>query len=308
LAKAKEWITVVHPDDRAALFRALRASFASGAPLQQDWRAVKADGSIAWMSSRAESQYDASGRPERMVGITMDITERRVAQDELEEYSNRVKQLLYRLVDTQESERRKLASALHDLIGQKLTALNIGLDILKRDLHPSTGPLMRSRVESMAGIVEETVDAIRGVMVDLHPSELDDFGLVPALHAHARRFEAHTGLVTTVDAAEPYPRLAANVELAVYRVVQEALTNAIKHSGASSVHIRAWRDGERACVAVEDNGRGFKDPSGGRTVWRGGWGLPEMRKRAEAVGGDLRIEFPEAGGTRVLVQVTAAEC
>jgi signal transduction histidine kinase len=267
---------------------------------------LRADGTVAWMSSRAQMQAP-SGQTERMVGITMDITRQHAVQDELEQYSERVKQLLYRLVQAQESERRNLASALHDLIGQKLTALNIGLDILKRDLHATAGPLVRVRLESMATIVDETVDAIRGVMEDLHPPELEDFGLIPALHSHAKRFQAHTGIHTAVDASESGRRLPANVELALFRVVQEALTNAIKHSGASRIRIGAWEEAGRAFVSIEDNGRGFADPAGARSAWRGGWGLPEMRKRAESIGGKLRIEFPEEGGTRVLVHVPAGD-
>ena len=301
--RTSEWIKVVHPDDRDALLAAARESFASGRLLHHDWRVVKPDGSVAWMSSRAQTQYDDSGRAARMIGITMDITQLRRVQDELEQYSERVKQLLYRLVDAQESERRNLASSLHDLIGQKLTALNIGLDILKRDMHATAGALARSRLDSMATIVDETVDAVRGVMQDLRPSELEDFGLVPALHSHAKRFQEQTGIRTTVEASEPYGRLQGNVELAFFRVAQEALTNAVKHSGAGHICIRAWQERRRASLAIEDDGRGFADPRGARSVWRGGWGVPEMRKRAEAVGGQLQIEFPDTGGTRVLMHV-----
>lgn len=303
LPRAKEWLKMVHAEDRDDLLAAVRQSFASGELLHHDWRVVRPDGSVAWMSSRAQTQYDESGRAMRMVGIMMDITQQRNAQEELEQYSGRVKQLLYRLVDTQESERRNVASSLHDLIGQKLTALNIGIDILRRDLLATAGPLVRARLDSMGTLVEETVDAIRGVMQDLHPSELEDFGLVPALHSHARRFEEQTGIRTGVDALEPFGRLSPNVELALFRVAQEALTNAVKHSGASNIGIRVSRSPGEAQISIEDDGRGFSDPDGARTAWRGGWGLPEMRKRAEAVGGTLQIEFPPKGGTRVVVKV-----
>jgi len=300
-----EWLEVVHPEDREEFVAARRESLETGNPLHHEWRVVKPDGSIAWMLSRARMDQDAEDRPRRMIGITIDITRQRSAQQELESYSNRVKQLLYRQVDAQEAERRNLASALHDLIGQKLTALNMGLDILKRDMYPIAGDLVAARLESLGTIVEETVDAIRGVMADLHPSELDDFGLVPALHGFARRFVERTGMSTKVDAVDLYPRLSRNVELALFRIVQEALTNAIKHSGASGIRIRVWRRDSHTYLAVEDNGRGFSNPAGARSVWRGGWGLPEMRKRAEAVGGTLQIEFPGEGGTRVLVHVAA---
>ncbi len=256
-----------------------------------------------WVHARGEAVRNESGAVVGLRGTLQDITNQRNAQEELRQYSDRFKQLHYRLVDMQEAERRNLASTLHDLVGQKLTALNIGLNILKRELHDTAGPHVHSRLESLATIVDETVYTIRDVMEDLHPPELEAFGLMPALHSHANRFKEQTGIATTVKAVEPYGRLPRNVELALFRIAQEALTNAVKHSGAATIRIRAWQEDGHAFLAIEDDGRGFTDPTGARSVWRGGWGLPEMRKRAEAIGGQLKIEFPDTGGTRVLVQV-----
>ena len=162
LRTVKDWINVVHPEDRDSFLAALRTSFQTGVPLRHDWRVVKPDGSVAWILSRAQPQGNTDGSPGRMVGVAMDVTERRTAQHELQQYSDRVRQLLHRLVDAQEVERRSLASALHDLIGQNLTALNIGLDILKNDLHASAGARVGRRIDSMAATVEKTIDAIRG--------------------------------------------------------------------------------------------------------------------------------------------------
>ena len=311
------WRDVIHPDDWLLCEERWRRSLETGVNYEIEFRIRRgSDSSYRWHLGAALPLRHPDGTIAKWFGTCTDIddqkredtTQKRNAQEQLERYSERVKQLLYRLVDTQESERRNIASSLHDLIGQKLTALNIGLDILKKDLHATAGPLVRSRLESMGTIVDETVDAIRGVMQDLRPPELEDFGLVPALHSHARRFEEQTGIRTTVDAAEPYRRLPHNVELALFRVAQEALTNAVKHSGATNICIRAWQAAGRSSLSIEDDGRGFSDPQGARSVWRGGWGLPEMRKRAEAVGGYLQIEFPEAGGTRVLVHVPTEPC
>jgi len=318
------WRDVIHPEDWSMCEARWQRSLETGENYEIEYRIRRgSDSSYRWHLGAALPLRHADGSVAKWFGTCTDIEdqkratyardrslvdERRNAQEQLEGYSERVKQLLYRLVDAQESERRNLASSLHDLIGQKLTALNIGLDILKKDLHATAGTLVRSRLESMGTIVDETVDAIRGVMQDLRPPELEDFGLVPALHSHARRFEEQTGIRTTVDAPEPYRRLPRNVELALFRVAQEALTNAVKHSGATSICIRAWQSAGRSSLSIEDDGRGFSNPEGARSAWRGGWGLPEMRKRAEAVGGCLQIEFPETGGTRVLVHVPADPC
>jgi PAS domain S-box-containing protein len=277
-------------------------SLETGTGYELELEAVRPDGTKRWTRSRAECMFVA-GSMTGLRGTVQDITERRAAQHELQQYSDRVKQLLHRLVDAQEVERRNLASALHDLIGQNLTALNIGLDILKKDLHASAGARVGKRLESLASTVEKTIDAIRDVMAELHPAVLDDYGLVPALHAQAQRFSELTGLRTRVDAFDDHPRLERKVELALYRIVQEALANAMKHSGASMVVVAIAREGSRARLTVQDDGVGFGDPVGARSSRRGGWGLSAMRERAEAVGALLKIQFPEEGGTRVLVKV-----
>lgn len=284
------------------LLEASARSLQTGVGFELELEAVRPDGATRWTRSRAECVF-AAGTITGLRGTVQDITERRAAQQELQEYSDRVRQLLHRLVDAQEIERRNLASALHDLIGQNLTALNIGLDILKNDLHASAGARVGRRIESMAATVEKTVDAIRDVMAELHPAILDDYGLVPALHAQAQRFSELTGLCTRVEAADGSPRLERKIELALYRIVQEALANAMKHSGASVVVIAMAREGSRVQLTVQDDGCGFTDPAGARSSRRGGWGLSAMRERAEAVGALLKIQFPEKGGTRVLVKL-----
>lgn len=303
LASAKDWIAITHPEDREGFLEAMRTSFRTGVPFYRDWRAVRPDGSIVWILTSARSLPDADGAPERMVGVAMDITERRSAQRGLQRYSDRVRQLLHRLVDVQESERHRLAGALHDLIGQNLSALNIGLDILKADLSPDSLGRIQGRIDSMVATVGGTIDAIRDVMAELHPAELEDYGLVPALHAHAERFRVLTGIDAGVDAPEALPRLGGAVELALYRIAQEALTNVGKHSGALIAAVRVSIDGTRLTLSVEDNGRGFAHPEGARSSRRGGWGLPAMRERAEAIGALLKIRFPDGGGTHVIVEL-----
>ena len=301
----EDWIAVIHPQDRKPFLAALAKSFRSDIALHHDCRMLKPNGEVLWMLTRGRAAYDVDGRRAGLVGVTLDISPRKEAESKLQAYAVQVRQLLYRLVDAQEAERRNLASALHDLIGQNLTALNIGMDILKRELPADAGTRAAPRLESMDAIMAETVDAVRDVMAQLHSPVLEDYGLVSALHWYAERFQERTGLSTTIDALDPFPRLGRNVELALYRIAQEALVNAARHSGASGVVVRVAREANRIRLAVEDDGRGFSDPAGARSARRGGWGLPEMRERAEAVGGTLHVQFPAAGGTRVLVELAA---
>ena len=260
------------------------------------------DGTVRYMAISGEPIFDANGRFAGYRGIGRNITERKRDEQRLRDYSDRVRSLVNRLVHAQEEERRKLSFELHDLIGQKLTALGIELDIVHNALPARVATRLATRLGDMKGLVEGTVDAIRHVMAELHPAPLDDHGLVPALYWYAQQFELRTGLHASVSAKEFEPRLSPDAELALFRIVQEALTNAAKHSGATCVRVSVARDAERVAVSVEDDGKGFAEPAGARAAKRGGWGLPVMRERAEAVGATLRLEFPGVG-TRVVVEL-----
>jgi two-component system sensor histidine kinase UhpB len=210
-----------------------------------------------------------------------------------------------RLVTTQESERRRLADDLHDLIGQNLTALGIELASLRHRLTASDAA-PAARIDAMRSLVEETIDSIRGVMTDLRPPALEEYGLAAALRAHVKEFGERTGLKASVNVSGRELRLPREAELALFRIAQEALTNAAKHSGGTRVLVSVAEEAGALRLAIEDDGRGFSDPVGARSARRGGWGLPAMRERAEAHGATLRVEFPGVG-TRLVVELARSQ-
>jgi len=130
--------------------------------------------------------------------------------------------------------------------------------------------------------------------------------LVAALRRHADEFSGRTGIRAALEVVGAAVRLPGHRELALFRIVQEALVNVAKHSGADAVQIRLDYGPARVRVAVEDDGRGFAQPVGARSARRGGWGLRLMRERAAAHGGSLRVELPERG-TRVVLEVPLGE-
>lgn len=241
-----------------------------------------------------------------VAGMAIDITERVSAVARLRESRKRIRNLLNRLVAVQEAERRRLAGELHDLIGQKITALGIELNALRHELPIEPGDALDSRLDSLTCLLEETVDEIRRLMKDLRPAVLDEHGLLPALHWYARQFESHTGMRASVAGAELHPRPAPGVELALFRIVQEALANAAKHSRASRVEIFVERSAASLRVTVEDDGVGFCEPEAPTAGAQSGWGLPAMHERAEVLGGKLRVESPGAGA-RIVVEIPHAD-
>jgi len=203
-----------------------------------------------------------------------------------------------RLVAIQESERRRIAEEVHGLIGQNLTALGIELAALRQSF-PDGPP---ARLADMRALVEQAIGAIRGVMSELRPPELEEFGLAAALRTHAEEFGRRTALKAVLEVSGAEARLPRDMELALFRIVQEALVNAAKHGGGAEVRVRLAYEPEQVSIAVEDDGRGFAERVGARSARRGGWGLRLMRERAAAHGGSLRVEFPERG-TRVVVKM-----
>ena len=287
------WRGVIHPEDWDRCLATWTRALQTGEPYEVRYRLRRADGVLRWHHGAALPVRNAAGEVVQWFGTCTDI------EDQVRD----VRSLMDRLVVAQESERRRLAEDLHDLIGQSLTALGIDLTALKQRMEAKGGDAaIDVRIDAMRTLVEKTIDAIRGVMTDLRPPELEEFGLAPALRWYAAEFEHRTGLKAGVDSASGERRLPPQIELALFRIAQEALTNAAKHSGGTSVQVALTESDGRIRLSIEDDGAGFTNPKGARSARRGGWGLPTMRERAEAHGGTLKVEFP-GRGTRVIVDL-----
>jgi signal transduction histidine kinase len=229
-------------------------------------------------------------------------------------------------VRARERERARWARELHDETIQGLGALRLLLEYA----HCLNDPAERKKaLESAVTEVDREIEALRHLITELRPAALDDLGLVAALEALARRAGAIDGLTIQTEIELPHgvPRLSPEVESAVYRITQEALTNAAKHSGAANARIALGLDGDRVVAAVTDDGSGFVVNGAGEPVVEprrmnglragddlppglsGGVGLAAMRERAELVGAELEIQSEPGFGTtiRVSVPITARE-
>ena len=218
--------------------------------------------------------------------VAIDLSER-VARDALR-----------RVVAGQELERRRLARELHDETGQALTSILLGL----RAIEDKDSEEIGRSVAELRELVVETLQDVRRLAVELRPKALDDFGLVPALERLAETFAEQTGIRVHLEAALGDARLSADVETAVYRIVQEALTNVIKHAQAGTVSVVLTRKGDRVVVVVEDDGKGF-DP--GRTD-DARLGLVGMRERIALVDGRVSVESRPGEGTTIAAEVPTA--
>ena len=218
--------------------------------------------------------------------VAVDLSER-VARDALR-----------RVVGGQELERQRLARELHDETGQALTSILLGLKGVE---DAKDEEALRSAAANLRELVVATLQDVRRLAVELRPKALDDFGLVPALERLVETFGEHTGIEVQLEAQLGAERLSSEVETTLYRIVQEALTNIVKHAEARTVSILLVRRGQRVTALIEDDGRGF-DVAEARVE---GLGLVGMRERVGLIGGKLRIESSTGSGTTLAVEVPA---
>jgi signal transduction histidine kinase len=216
--------------------------------------------------------------------VAIDLSER-VARDALR-----------RVVAGQELERQRLARELHDETGQALTSILLGLKAIEE---AGNGQDVRQSVLELRELVVGTLQDVRRLAVELRPKALDDFGLVAALQRLAETFAEQTGIRVHVEAALGDSRLPAERETALYRIIQEALTNVIKHAQARTVSLVLTRKGDRVVAVIEDDGRGF-DPEDMRDERLG---LLGMRERIALVNGRLSVESRPGEGTTIAVEV-----
>jgi signal transduction histidine kinase len=203
---------------------------------------------------------------------------------------------LRRVVDAQELERRRLARELHDETGQALTSILLGLRALEDTLE---GPGSREAVSDLRELVVATLQDVRRLAVELRPKVLDDFGLVPALERLTETFGEQTGITVRFEAGIRDERLPPESETALYRIVQEALTNIVKHAQARNVSIVLTRKPGSVAAVIEDDGQGF-DPA---LVREDGFGIEGMRERVALLDGRLEVESSAESGTTLVAEV-----
>jgi PAS domain S-box-containing protein len=239
----------------------------------------------------------ADGAVGGLIGVITDITELKQAQKEL-------RALAARLAEMEEKGRHILARELHDEVGQGLTALGLNLTLIQTQMPQDAAAPLLNRLSDAVALVEKTGETIRNVMAELRPPVLDDYGLLSALRWYGGEFSRRTNIGVEVQGEETAPRLARSVELALFRIAQEALTNVAKHAEATEVVLSQEIDNGTVRLIIADNGVGFNQTRMGQPEGRYRWGLMNMSERAAAAGGRCRIESQLGHGTRVVVEVS----
>jgi len=211
--------------------------------------------------------------------------------------------LLRLVISTQEEERRRIARELHDETSQALTSLSLDLEAVAGALPPNAHEA-EVKLKAIQPIVTRTLDEIHKVIFELRPTLLDDLGLIPAIKWHAENHLEKAGVKVHLESAGPERRLPIEIETAVFRIIQEATTNIIRHAHAHSASISLEFAASSVAAHIEDDGRGFDlnkvvSATGGKR----GLGLLSMKERIEHLGGILRIQSWPDKGTQIDIEV-----
>ena len=283
---AKAFAPLVHPDDLPRASALFQAVLAGEAPPMFELRVLSKSGGYVPGEFMATPQLH-EGRVVGVLGVARDITDRKRAEE-----------ALLHLNEVLEEEIKRIAHALHDEAGQLLASVHIVLADIGRELPPSAS----QRLEEVRSLLNKIEEQLRHLSHELRPTILDDLGLRPALEFLADGVSKRTGLRISV-VGTPGTRLRPATETALYRIVQEALTNVMRHAQAARVEIAFSRNGHALCCSIHDDGAGFDVATTHARRGRRGLGLLGIQERLNAVGGTLNIVSEPGRGTELLITV-----
>jgi len=294
-----DYHSITHPDDLTGTNCRTEELLAATIPsFVLEKRYLRKDGRTVWVRNSASLLGDS--KPARIVTLVEDITERKQAEETL-------RQLSGRLLRVQDEERRRLARELHDGTAQTIAALGMNLSVVRESKVALDERAKKALNESME-LADQCIRELRTLSYLLHPPILDDRGLAPALAGYAEGFAQRSGISVKLDLAPDLARLPQEVELMLFRVVQESLTNIHRHSGSRMATIRLARYPKDIVLQVRDQGHGISGKQGwpGEPGVRLGVGIAGMRERVRQIGGTLQIRS-RPGGTDVEVVVPLSD-
>ncbi len=289
----------IHQEDREKVDAAFAKSLDKRSPCTVEYRIVMPDGRVKIIEERWQAFHDEEGKPVRVAGTCRDITERVRAEEELQRLSGQLLRL-------QDEERRRIARDLHDSTGQNVVALATTLSQLHASM-PSSSRKLRKVVSQCQALADQCVCEVRTLSYLLHPPMLDEAGLEDAIRHYADGFAERTGIEVQLQVSPRFGRMTADVEMALFRVVQESLTNIQRHSGSLLAKIRIDRSAEKTTLEVCDKGSGIPGDQrkrNGDLPVRLGVGIASMHERVKLIGGHLDIESSSCGTTvRVTIPI-----
>jgi len=293
---------LLHPDDTPVIssmaerFRKAK----DGDIIESEYRLKNAKGEWRWFYSRdIVFKRTSDGLLKLILGISQDVTERKVVEQELKNSREQLRILLAHLQSVREDERTRISREIHDELGQSLTALKIDLSWLLKRLNREQKPLVE-KAELMSNLIDMNIQTVKRISAELRPGLLDDLGLPAAFEWQAEDFQKRTGIHCEVRIRPEDIALDRNLSTAIFRIFQETLTNVVRHAKARNVSVTLTKKREEFLLEVRDDGKGIteKQISSPKSI-----GLIGMRERVHFFGGDVKISGRKDKGTVVTVTI-----
>ncbi|HNH34979.1 MAG TPA: histidine kinase [Rhodocyclaceae bacterium] len=297
LASAGRFLDALQADDRLALERTIAESAAAGSVLNWEGR-LRVRGPGRWINLRSVPQRDAAGLI-HWHGIVTDITRSKEIEAELRRSREQLSELSSYLEGAKEEERERIARDIHDELGSLLVAIKIESSLLASKL-PTTPAGLRDKAQAIEALLDQAMGTASRVARELRPGILKEFGLPAAIECQVEDFAQRTGIACRSQCDDDGIELDERASLALFRIVQETLTNVAKHAHASLVVVRLRRDHGKITLEIRDNGRGITDADMTKPK---SFGLRGVRERIHSLGGEFTIMGGEHGGTHIVLRL-----
>jgi len=297
-------IKSVHPDDKEYVKR-MTADVLIGLESRKfNFRIIWKDGSIKHIRSELLIERNEEGLPIKITGFNQDVTETFLAVEKLQSSREQLRALAAYLQNIREEERTAIAREIHDELGQVLTSLKMNLTLLGKSI-PSDKTIPNRKeildeIDTMKFVIDNSVKRIKRIITELRSEVLDNLGLIPAIEWHISKFRKTSGIKIDFKNLWGESELNKDISIAIYRILQEALTNVGRHSKATQVEIKIEKEENKFKIEVQDNGIGIKQELSKESK---SFGVLGMRERAIILGGEFTIENVRPNGTKVTVGI-----
>lgn len=294
--KMVSYRSLIYNDDKEKVLNEINNALTTGCQYQIEYRIRSDSGKLRWLKECGRGVSE-----DAIEGIITDITENKYMETRLNRSLKQFQQLNHYLQKVREQERISISRELHDDLGQSLTAVKLDLASLSRSLPDNDNA--RLQIKNIASLVSSTIKSVQNITAQLRPQIIDDLGLSSAIEWYASDFISRTGISVKLDIPSEI-NLKPQISLAIYRIMQESLTNIARHSKATLSEITLSVLKGVIVLSISDNGTGISNKA---NASKKSFGLISMKERAKSIGGKLEISTLESGGTRILLTLPIKE-
>lgn len=294
------FFNLVHQDDRQRIRDIIELAIEDHVLLEYDHRLIRSDNfDIRIMHCRAKISYDKNNNPVRIAGTSQDVTKIRKAEAEVKNSREQLRKLASHLQRAQEEERARISREIHDELGQELTGIKMDISWLSNSLEKPSEKV-KDRIDSLNNLIDMTINSVRRISSELRPGVLDDLGLQSAIEWYVDEFQIRTNIKCDIKLDEIDRKIGGDTSTAVYRIVQESLTNVARHSKATKVTLSLKAETNYLFLKILDNGIGFDNDI---INYEKSLGILGMEERVNILGGTFSIVGTKTNGTKINVEI-----